>query len=122
MIQQGVFVNFSAVKVILSHASIILPYLAIRAAHLAADAQFSILPAGDVLNRKRTFYFDLMLSSNPSQLDLVLAFAKPDYVLYGSDFPYTLSKTIRTFVEALDVYKDKSDEEKKYSITRGGAL
>jgi predicted TIM-barrel fold metal-dependent hydrolase len=122
LIQQGVVADFPGVKVILSHAGGTLPYLAMRAAHLAADARFSTLPAADFLDRAKSFYFDLALSTNPIQLDLLLAFAKPGHVLYGSDFPYAPEKSIGTFVEALDAYEEKLDKETKLSITRGAAL
>ncbi|KAL7932233.1 hypothetical protein V8C35DRAFT_281843 [Trichoderma chlorosporum] len=122
LIQQGVLASFPAVKVILSHAGGTLPYLAMRAAHLAADARFSTLSAGDFLDRAKNFYFDIALSSNPIQLDLLLAFAKPGHVLYGSDFPYAPEKSIGTFVEALNAYEEKLDEETRYSIARGAAL
>jgi hypothetical protein len=34
------------------------------------------------------YYFDIALSSTPTALPSLLAFARPDQLTFGSDFPY----------------------------------
>ncbi|KAG6365903.1 hypothetical protein INS49_000079 [Diaporthe citri] len=110
------------VKIILSHAGGTLPYLATRAAHLLADAHLSAQSPDEILDQARSFYFDLALSGNPSTLELILTFAKPGHVLYGSDFPYAPTKTINSYVEMLDAHLRTIDDETAYSIARGAAI
>jgi len=121
LIQSNTVKEHPNVKIILSHAGGTLPYLATRAAHLAADAGFSSVAPEDFLEQARSFYFDLALSSNPLTLDLLLGFAKPDHILYGSDFPYAPTASIQTHVQMLDNYKGL-DDARAYSIARGAAL
>jgi hypothetical protein len=59
-----------------------------------ASRRMSIAIAGDlgprldnVLDDFRSFYFDTALSASPAALPSLLAFAKPDHVLFGSDWP-----------------------------------
>jgi 6-methylsalicylate decarboxylase len=108
------------VKIILSHAGGTLPWIATRAAHLATDAGLNDLDPAEFLEYARSFYFDLALSSSSLQLDLLLSFAKPGHVLYGSDFPYAPTRTINTNERMLNDY-DGMDQETRFAIARGSA-
>ncbi|KAL8726431.1 MAG: hypothetical protein Q9166_006709 [cf. Caloplaca sp. 2 TL-2023] len=75
-------------KVILSHGGGTLPYIANRIAHLGAA--FHLMDKGpeQFLDEARSFYFDLAFAGYEQPLQLLLDFARPDHVLYGSDFPF----------------------------------
>ena len=96
MITAGVMKDFPNVKIILSHAGGSLPYLATRAAHLMADAGLTKMSATEFLEHAKKFYFDTALSGNDLSLPLLLNFAKPGHILFGSDFPYAPTPTINT--------------------------
>lgn len=100
MITSGVLKAFPNVKIILSHAGGTLPFLATRAAHLLADAGLTKLSAEEFLEDAKRFYFDTALSGNELSLPLLLEFARPGHVLFGSDFPYAPTKTIATHTVA----------------------
>ncbi|KAK7180699.1 hypothetical protein DPSP01_012991 [Paraphaeosphaeria sporulosa] len=100
MILSGVLRDFPDVKIILSHAGGSLPYLATRAAHLLADAGLTALSADEFLTCAKSFYFDTALSGNALSLPLLLDFAPPGHVLFGSDFPYAPTPTIATHTVA----------------------
>lgn len=119
LIVSGTMKKHPNVKVILSHAGGSLPYLATRAAHLTYDTKLSSKSPEEFIDEARSFYFDLALSGNPLTLDLLLKFAKPGHVLYGSDFPYAPTATINTHVKMLDEYE--MDQELSYSVARGAA-
>ncbi|OTB08227.1 hypothetical protein M426DRAFT_8035 [Hypoxylon sp. CI-4A] len=108
------------VKIILSHTGGTLPYLAHRAANLTYDTGLSDKSPEEFLEEASSFYFDLALSATPLTLDLSLKFAKPDHVLFGTDFPYAPKKTIERYANALDHYE--MDEETRYSVSRGAAV
>ena len=80
-------------KVILSHAGGFVPYAAYRIA-VAASAAGNPLEGIACLKR---FYFDTALSSSPTALPSLLAFAEPHHVLFGSDFPYAPAGAVAAF-------------------------
>ncbi|MEV6118295.1 amidohydrolase family protein [Streptomyces sp. NPDC052109] len=86
MTLNGVMGRHTRMKVILSHAGGFLPYAAWR---FTAGAPFNAgtTPLG-ILTDLQRFYFDTALSSTPSALPSLLAFAAPGHILYGSDFPF----------------------------------
>jgi predicted TIM-barrel fold metal-dependent hydrolase len=79
--------------VILSHAGGFVPYAAYRVA-LAASAAGNPLEG---LVRLKRFHFDVALSSSPTALPSLLAFAEAGHVLYGSDFPYAPVGAVAAF-------------------------
>ncbi|MEV5832107.1 amidohydrolase family protein [Nocardia sp. NPDC052112] len=86
MTLNGVMSRHTRMKVILSHAGGFLPYAAWR---FTGGAQFNpgTTPMG-ILTDLQRFYFDTALSTTPSALPSLLAFAAPGHILYGSDFPF----------------------------------
>ena len=58
----------------------------------------------NMLDGLSTFYFDTALSSSPTALPSLLKFARPGHVLFGSDWPYCMDKTVTFFADALDGY------------------
>ncbi|HEY0936624.1 MAG TPA: amidohydrolase family protein, partial [Trebonia sp.] len=70
------------VRIILSHGGGFLPYAAARMAPFAGGKDPAL-----GLRRLRRFHFDIALSS-PSALPSLFAFADPDRILFGSDFPF----------------------------------
>ncbi|WP_280248160.1 amidohydrolase family protein [Nocardia abscessus] len=97
--------RYQNLKVILSHAGGIVPYAADRIAasltmthpELAKDTTVAAL---------RRFYFDTALSGSQFTLPSLLAFAEPDHVLFGSDYPYAPSREALWFTSKLDAYED----------------
>ena len=57
-----------------------------------------------VLDDLTTFYFDTALSASPASLSALLAFARPDHILYGSDFPFAPDFVVAYFNRFLDTY------------------
>jgi predicted TIM-barrel fold metal-dependent hydrolase len=107
-------------RIILSHAGGTLPYLATRAAYMLPDYGLSAKPAEEFLEDARSFYYDLALSSNQYTLDLLLQFAAPGRILFGTDFPYAPRKTIGTLAGMWDGYA--VDEGQRMRMDRGNAL
>lgn len=56
-----------------------------------------------------SFYFDTALSETSNVIKLLLGFAKPGHVLFGSDFPYADEGVGGEFTRRLD--KTETDEE-----------
>ena len=68
----------------------------------------------------KKFYYDTALSSHENQLDLLLKFAGPEHLLFGTDYPFAPRKSIDTFTGYLDEYV--MDEGVREAINRGNAL
>lgn len=107
-------------KIILSHAGGTLPYLATRAALMLPDYGLSDQNAESFLRDAKSLYYDLALSGNDYTLGLLTIFAKNEHILFGSDFPYAPTPTIRTHTSNLDSYELR--REQRWHINRGNAL
>ncbi|VWD43059.1 amidohydrolase [Burkholderia lata] len=103
LVLNGVIARHPNVRIILSHAGGFLPYTAYRFAELAPGVRNDVPNRDGLLDLLRTFYFDTALSA-PSALPSLTAFAQPDRVLYGSDFPYAPPAVSTSFTHAQDAY------------------
>jgi 6-methylsalicylate decarboxylase len=103
LVLNGVIARYPNVRIILSHAGGFLPYTAYRFAELAPGVRNDVPNRDGLLDLLRTFYFDTALSA-PSALPSLTAFAQPDRVLYGSDFPYAPPAVSTAFTQAQDAY------------------
>jgi 6-methylsalicylate decarboxylase len=104
MVLRGVPERFPKLKIILSHGGGFLPYAAYRVANLANVINPQVSYPG-VLDGLSSFYFDTALSSSPTALPSLLKFARPGHVLFGSDWPYCLDRTVAFFADSLDGYE-----------------
>jgi 6-methylsalicylate decarboxylase len=102
LVRNGVRTRYPRIRFILSHAGGFVPYAAHRlAVSLAAESQVSPL---DTLEQFRSFYFDTAVSSSPAALPSLLAFARPEHILFGSDWPFVPVSGVQYFVSGLADY------------------
>jgi predicted TIM-barrel fold metal-dependent hydrolase len=73
----------------------------------------------EALEDLRSFYFDTALSSSPAALPSLLAFARPERILFGSDWPFAPQQAGQYFAAALDAYP--VDEATRSAINHGNA-
>ncbi|KAL8699112.1 MAG: hypothetical protein Q9224_001555 [Gallowayella concinna] len=116
--------QFGKCKIILSHAGGTLPYLADRISTLAPTIFAGILdensPRGtDIMEDLKSFYFDLALGGSATVLDLLLKWAPPGHILYGSDFPFA-GDAAEHFDGSLEEYEMHG--QARHSCYRGNAL
>jgi predicted TIM-barrel fold metal-dependent hydrolase len=116
MAKNGVLERCPDLKIVLSHAGGFLPYAAERVARVCSPDGSN---AGGI-ERLRRFWFDTALSSSPYALPALLAFANPDQITYGSDWPFAPKERSLHFANLLDQYP-LSDEQRE-SIHRNNAL
>ncbi|KAI0685444.1 hypothetical protein C8T65DRAFT_168845 [Cerioporus squamosus] len=106
-------------KIILSHAGGTLPYLVGRLAMYSA-AYPERGSHAQIVEDAKSFYFDTALSTDKHVLDLLISWAGPDRILFGSDFPYAPTESIKHFGKQLDGYGMSEDDRQK--IYRDNAL
>lgn len=117
LVRNGVLQRYPNLKIILAHAGGFVPYAAERIAMTLSFLTQRQL--GDVLDDLRSFYFDTALSP-PTALPSLLAFAQPDHVLFGSDWPYAPASVVDLFTGQLDQYELSSSVQS--AIARDNAL
>ncbi len=99
--------RFPDLKIILAHAGGFVPYAAYR---MAGSVNFQTgRPLHEILSDFGSFYFDTALSSSPASLPSLTAFAKPDRILFGSDWPFVPASGVSFFTGMLDQYKGLDD-------------
>src|SRR5262245_12984578 len=102
LVRSGAVRRYPNLKIILSHAGGFVPYASHRLVMtIVGETQ---RPPSEVLEDFRSFYFDTALSGSPAALPSLLAFAKPDHVLFGSDWPYAPPIAVGYFTGQLDAY------------------
>jgi len=104
LVRHGVIARYPSLRVILSHAGGFIPYAAARVASLAESADGRHLARDEFLDALRGFWFDTALSASPYTLPTLLSFARPDRVLFGSDWPYARGDNHRYFTDQLDQF------------------
>lgn len=82
-------------KVILSHGGGLLPYVANRVANLSAGMMAGGKPAEVFLGEAKSFYFDLAFAAYDPLLELLQRIARPDHILFGSDYPFIYDATVQ---------------------------
>jgi predicted TIM-barrel fold metal-dependent hydrolase len=113
--RSGTLERYPDLKIILAHAGGIVPYAAYR---ISAASSPSGNPFDGIAALKR-FYFDTALSGSPTALPSLLAFAEPDHVLFGSDFPYAPAQVVGAFTGMYESFA--MSESQRRSIDRGAA-
>jgi predicted TIM-barrel fold metal-dependent hydrolase len=119
LILSGAMSRYRRMRFILSHAGGTLPYLVPR-----VSLSISMIPGaaervGDVPAAFQAFYYDTALSAGVSTLTALSLIAKPDHILFGTDFPMAPLTAITHFGEELerlniaglkrsDIYRDNA--------------
>jgi predicted TIM-barrel fold metal-dependent hydrolase len=113
--RSGTLERYPDLRIILAHAGGIVPYAAYR---ISAATSPAGNPQDGIAQLKR-FYFDTALSGSPTVLPSLLAFAAPDHVLFGSDFPYAPPPVVSAFTGMYEAFG--MTESQRRSIDRGAA-
>ena len=120
LIMTNTLTTYSACKIILSHGGGTLPYVAHRVAHLSASFRLMDKSAESFLTEASTFYFDLAFAGYQGPLKLLLDFAQPGHVLYGSDYPFGRENLVSPQLQTIDRFL--YEREDAALIARDNAL
>ena len=118
MVLNGVLDRHRNMHVVLSHAGGFLPYVADRVSRGASALPGQ--PDRDTLTRLfQRFYLDTALSTGPTLIPSLMAFAEPGHILFGSDYPYAAGMA-EDFTAVLDA-SPLLTHEQRAAITHGNA-
>lgn len=107
-------------KIILSHAGGMLPWIVYRPAVMMPFVNSPLKKSTEeILEEASSFYFDLALSGAQPVVEMLLKFAKPGHVMYGSDFPYAPTGAIEWFSKSVKNHEFGARDE--YGVARGNA-
>lgn len=99
-----------ACRIILPHGGGTFPYIVNRVAHLSAGFQLTNKTAEEFIEEAKQFYFDIAFAGYEEPLRLLLDWAKPGHVLYGTDYPFGRENMVAAQVEQIDrVFEGRSD-------------
>jgi len=112
LVLSGALEKYDGIRWILAHAGGFLPYISHRILLTMFRSEPRVVLARAVVDRKRAvekrtallrrFHFDVALSSSPTALPSLLAFAEPGRVLFGSDFPFAPAPAVRFMRQEYD--------------------
>jgi len=114
MILNDTFKRYPKIKWIVPHAGAFLPILSDR--FRGISPYIKGLKKGQVLNIDEdlnNLFYDLAGSSEYKQLEVLLKVAPAEHLLYGSDYPYTIASTCKSFAEQIENTDKLTDEEKE---------
>ncbi len=101
LVQKGVMQRYPDLKFILCHGGGYIPYAVQRFSETLA-VTYPERSAQEYLDDYRKFYFDTAMSTAPATLSALLSFARPDHLLYGSDFPFSQPNQVSFFAKQFD--------------------
>jgi 6-methylsalicylate decarboxylase len=111
----------SQCRIILSHGGGTLPALLGRLAGLQPASGFGNKTTHDIYEDAGHFFFDTALTTDTAQLAALTRVARPDHILFGSDFPNAPVTAIQHFAARLDENGELTEIE-KLSINHKSAL
>ena len=83
----------------------------------------------DGMEQLKNFYFDIAISDTPAALPSLFTVARPDHVLFATDWPYATDAIAGRFTSVYEGYKlsesqraaiDRSNAEALFPRLRGG--
>jgi predicted TIM-barrel fold metal-dependent hydrolase len=112
-------------KIILSHSGGFVPFTAYRIAGAASPKR----DFADGMEQLEKFHFDLAISGTPAALPSLLTVARPDQVLFATDWPYATDAIAQMFTSMYEGFSlsesqhaaiDRSNAEALFPRLRGG--
>jgi 6-methylsalicylate decarboxylase len=101
LVRNAVPKRFPAIRFIFTHAGGFIPYAVQRMSLTLSQIMDGRSPESLVADY-RSFYFDTAVATAPETIAGLLAFADPDRVVFGTDFPFTQPNEVTFFAAQLD--------------------
>ncbi len=96
LVFNGTIAKYREIRFIFTHAGGPMPVLSARMEQLMRRPTIAERNPDGILATLRTLYFDVANSTvSPPAMAALLAFAKPDHIFFGTDYPYVdMEKTV----------------------------
>ena len=118
----GALERFPRIRFVLAHAGGLLPYFAWRLSVAPMiDARLAQLSPDEIFARFARFWFDTALSPTPPTLSALAAVARPQQVVFGTDWPFANDRVVAEAMKAYCAGTPIGGLERA-AIDRGNAL
>lgn len=114
LILTGTLERYPNIRWILAHAGGFVPYVSFRILLTMLNAEGKLSQIKAILTQEREiprrlaliqrFYFDIALSSSRTALPSLLSIAKPEHVLFGSDYPFAPTPAVKLMAREFEKY------------------
>jgi len=122
LVFSGTLDRYPDIRFILAHAGGALPYISWRmSVSPVIDPRLPRLSPDDIMERLGRFWYDTAISAGPSTFGSLDAVARPDRIVFGSDWPYAPESVTTLTVDAL-TQPDHFDAKRQQAIARDNAL
>lgn len=117
----GVFERYPRIRWIISHAGAMIPYIHFRMRLGEMNPEVAARVPKGTLHYLQNLYYDTALSTSEAVFAALQNFAKPDHILFGSDYPLAPEFVTQRETEAIDASKVLDTKWRK-AIDRDNAL
>lgn len=121
LLMNGVFERYPNIRWIISHAGAMIPYINFRLKFLDLHPQLRARAPKGVLHYLQNLYYDTAISTSDAVFAALSQFAKPDHILFGSDYPLVDERVVQMEAAAFDA-SSVLDHAARKAIYRGNAL
>lgn len=97
----GVFERYPRIRWIVSHAGAMIPYIHFRMQLGELDPRAAARVPKGTIHYLQNLYYDTALSTSDAVFAALQNFAKPDHVLFGSDYPLVPEGIVKREVAAI---------------------
>jgi predicted TIM-barrel fold metal-dependent hydrolase len=121
LVFSGAITRFPRIRFVLAHAGGLMPYFAWRlSVSPMIDRRLEQLSPAEIYDRLQRFWYDNALSPTAETLACLQGVARPDQIVFGSDWPFANSRVI---AEAVRTYEGVAmPADLRAAIDRGNAL
>jgi predicted TIM-barrel fold metal-dependent hydrolase len=117
----GVFERYPRIRWIVSHAGAMIPYIHFRMRLGELDPNVAARVPKGTVHYLQNLYYDTALSTSEAVFAALQNFAKPDHVLFGSDYPLVPEAIAKREVAAIEA-STVLDAKWREAIDRDNAL
>jgi predicted TIM-barrel fold metal-dependent hydrolase len=122
LVFSGTTEKFPRIRFVLAHAGGLVPYFAWRlSVSPLIDARLPQIPPDEIFARLATFWYDTALSPTPQTTACLAGVARPQQIVFGTDWPFANTKVIAEAAKLYEVAAPSAGVERA-AIDRGNAL
>lgn len=121
LLMNGVFERYPRIRWIISHAGAMIPYINFRLKFLDLKPELKARAPKGVLHYLQNLYYDTAISTSDAVFAALRQFAKPDHILFGSDYPLVDERVVKMEAAAFE-HSKILDRSMRKPIDRDNAL
>lgn len=122
LVYSGTLERCPNLRLVASHGGGTVPYIAWRLKLVQQSEPWSARVPKGVRHYLRTIYYDTALTTSPSALAALQAFADPSRIVFGSDYPYATEQVVGACIHGLKRHVESHAQFPGAAVDRANAL